>query len=243
MNLNESYVQDVMQVCGNGHVITDLLNALPERALGHCDRCGAVTYDRCLTCGHPIPGGCYVPGAMPIGEPTPPKFCASCGAAYPWTRRPPGAPGPGPLSALESLLRKLPAVARQLRDRQGERPPFRVDDERDLEDLVRALLPLRFDDVRLESRTPGYAKGTRTDFLLGLSGIALTCKKATSAQGERQLGEQLQEDVAYYRKQPACRTLVCLVYDPEAVLFNPRQIETVWASCAEEMSVRPVIAS
>jgi hypothetical protein len=44
-------VQDVMQVCRNGHVITGLLRTCPERGLSHCDRCGAPTLDRCLTYG------------------------------------------------------------------------------------------------------------------------------------------------------------------------------------------------
>ena len=50
-------------------------------------------------------------------------------------------PACGPLALLEELLRRLPRVIRQLRTRQGDRPPLRVEDERDLEDLLRALLP------------------------------------------------------------------------------------------------------
>ena len=37
----ETNSHDVMQVCRNGHVITDLLHTYPERGLSHCDRCGA----------------------------------------------------------------------------------------------------------------------------------------------------------------------------------------------------------
>ena len=44
-------IADVMQVCRNGHVITDMLRAHPESGLSHCDRCGAPTLDRCLTYG------------------------------------------------------------------------------------------------------------------------------------------------------------------------------------------------
>jgi hypothetical protein len=60
-------IQDVMQVCRNGHVITDLLRTHPECAQTHCDRCGAVTLDCCPTCGHELPGAFVVPGLQPVG--------------------------------------------------------------------------------------------------------------------------------------------------------------------------------
>ncbi len=55
--------QDVMQVCLNGHVITDLARTYPERRRTACDRCGAATIDRCPTCGTELPGA--VRGARP----------------------------------------------------------------------------------------------------------------------------------------------------------------------------------
>ena len=242
MNTSICGFPDVMQVCLNGHVITDLLHTFPERALGHCDRCGAGTLNRCRTCGQEIPGAVYVPEAVPIGCRRPPEYCAACGAAFPWAvgRRTPRSPTA--IAVLESLLRRLPLVARQLRDRQKERPPFRVDDEHDLEDLLRALLPLHFDDVRLECRTPQYAPGTRTDFMLAPSSIALTAKRVTSMVHEAALGKQLLEDIAYYR-QRNCRTLVACIFDPERLLPDPGLLQTTWAGLSDELPLRPVIAS
>ena len=57
--------QDVMQVCLNGHVITDRLRGRPEHALSRCDRCGAPTLYRCPTCGRELPGARGVPGLEP----------------------------------------------------------------------------------------------------------------------------------------------------------------------------------
>src|ERR1051326_7819278 len=128
--------RDVMQVCRNGHVITDLLHTFPERALSHCDRCGADTLDRCKTCGRELPGAVYVPQAAPIGQSQPPAYCASCGAAFPWTRRATDPRSQDSLHVLEAMLRRLPLVARELRARHGQRPEFRVEDVQDLEDLV-----------------------------------------------------------------------------------------------------------
>jgi hypothetical protein len=228
-------MQDVMLVCRRGHVITDLLRSCPERSLMHCDRCGAVTLERCPTCGRELPGALVVPGLQPIGARQPPAYCATCGAAFPWTKqhRPPKTEA---LAVLENMLGRLPRVIRQLRVRHGDRPPFRVVDEKDLEDLLRSLLPLHFDDIRPECRTPSYAADTRTDFLLAPERIAVTVKFPPSW-----IIEQLREDAAYYRQERKCRTLVAFVYDPEGVIHEPQHLQAACSELGDEFEVRCVV--
>lgn len=228
----EHHFQDTMQICRNGHVITDRLRSSPERALTHCERCGAVTMDRCGTCGHELPGAILVPGLQPLGVPPAPRYCATCGAAFPWTmrQRPPKRDA---LLVLENLLRRLPLAIRQLRVRHADRPPFRVADEYDLEDLLRAMLPLAFDCVRPECRTPRYAVGTRTDFLLATEGIAVTSKWARSG-----IVEQVAEDAAYYRRERKAGTLVVFVFDPEGLWREAALL----ADSSDDLTIRYVIA-
>jgi hypothetical protein len=232
-------VQDVMQVCRNGHVITDRLRASPESGRAHCDRCGAATLEGCPTCGRGLPGAIAVPGLQPVGSRPPPRYCEACGAAFPWAERP-GVPAAGALAQLEATLGRLPRVIRQLRVRQGDRPAFRVVDEKDLEDLLRAVLSLHSDDVRPEGRAPGYAAGTRTDFVLAPEQVAVTAKVASPAVREPQLAVQLREDGAYYGQPGKCRTLVAFVYDPEGLV---RDVPLLTAACraADEVEVRLVI--
>jgi hypothetical protein len=237
----EDPVQDVMQVCWNGHVITDLLHAYPERGLTHCDRCGAQTLHRCLTCGGELPGAFHVPGLVPVGRPQPPRYCPTCGAAFPWVKSSPR-PLVGTLAGLDTLLRRLPRVARQLRNRQGDRPPFRVEDERDLEDLLRALLPLHSDDVRPQARTPSYAAGTRTDFLLVPERCAVVAKLARPVGRVQQLIDEFREDGRFYAGRPDCRAVVGLVYDPEGLLREPRVLETACSRKDESPSLHCVVA-
>lgn len=244
MNTLEDCLPDMMQVCRNGHVITDLLRSCPESGRSHCDHCGATTIERCLTCGQDLPGAWRVPGLVPVGRAKPPQFCAACGAAFPWTEAAPVAPS-SPLTFLETLLRRLPRAIRQLRHRHGDRPAFRVQDVHDLEDLLRGLLPLHFDDFRPEARTPSYSPDTRTDFLLPWQAIAVVAKYIGSGLCESQLARQWTEDVAYYRRRGGCRALIGVAYDPEGLLIDPRVVEASLGrnhECEGELELRFVIA-
>lgn len=241
MNADTQHTQDVMQVCQNGHVITDLLNTYPERGASYCDQCGAATLNRCRTCGQEILGAVHVPGLVPIGRQQPPHYCSKCGASFPWAERK-TVPGPEPLAVVEHLLRRLPRTIRQLRVRQGERPAFRVIDERDLEDLLRSVLPLHFDDVRPECRVASYAPGTSTDFILDPESIYLSVKRMRAGVSEKQISRELEEDVAYYEDERGAGTLICFIYDPEGLLPDPRQLEVMWSKPQDRLDVRCIIA-
>jgi hypothetical protein len=234
--------QDIMQVCWNGHVITDLLRTHPERGRDHCERCGAQTLCHCLTCGQELPGAIPVPGLVPVGELQPPRHCPGCGAAFPWARQI-ALPSSSPLAALDATLRRVPQVVRQLRVRQGDRPAFRVEDERDLEDVLRALLALHSDDVRPVARTPSYAAGNRTDFLLAPERCVVVAKYVQPASRDTQLAEQLREDADHHHRQGNRETLVALVYDPEALLRQPDLLERAWSRPDERPRVHCVIAA
>ena len=234
MNAVAEGTPDVLQVCRNGHVITDLLRTYPEarpeplRPL-RCGHAGSLRHLRAA-----IARGSLRPGPGDDRPIAAPQFCATCGAAFPWSER--AAPDASALVVLERLLRRLPLVVRQLRSRHGDRPPFRVVDEHDLADLRRALLPLHFDDVRLESRTPGYAQDTRTDLVLGPEKVALVLKRPAPT-----LAAQCTEDIAYYAREGRCQTLVLAVYDAEARMPGPQQFETTWSRTEGDREVRCMV--
>jgi len=232
---------DVMQVCENGHVITDLLMSQPGRGQRHCDRCGAPTLDSCPTCGQKIPGSVPLPGLTTTGYRRAPACCATCGAAFPWSRRVERS-GPRETGDLEQLLRRLPAMVRQMRSRYSTRPTFSIADLHDLEDTVRWALALEADDIRLEIRTPVYAPDSRTDLILKASRTIVCCKLAGPLAREDQMAAQLREDIDYYRDRTDCDALVFLVYDPEGLLREPEVLEGIWTEKIGKLSVRCIIA-
>ncbi|MGD1038492.1 MAG: hypothetical protein ABR878_15240 [Roseiarcus sp.] len=124
------------------------------------------------------------------------------------------------------LAERLHAVVRQLRERRENRPTLDVADEYDVQDLFHTLLTIYFDDIRREEWTPSYAGGaSRMDFLLPEIETVVETKMTRPNLSAKQLGEQLIIDIAKYKKHPACRTLFCLVYDPDGRISNPRGVE------------------
>jgi hypothetical protein len=242
-----SRMQDGMLVCRNGHVITDLLQSYPDLAAAHCDRCGATTLDRCPTCGQHFLGATLVPGMTTLGSISPPHSCHFCGAPFPWSDQPGRPAAADPFSGLENFLRRLPKTICQLRSRHADRPPLRVHDEHDLEDVLRAVLPLQFAEVRPECRTPRYASCTRMDFRLGegqgSAPWALTAKLMARGTLEGKLRDQWAEDIAYYEAAGGCQTLVAFIYDPEGIIREQRKKEVAWSKGSDALVLRCIIVT
>lgn len=134
---------------------------------------------------------------------------------------------PAPLTILQQISERFHLVARQLRQRHEGRETLSVDDEYDVQDLLRSLLSLFFEDVREEEANPSYAgKNTRSDFLLKAEQIVIEVKKTRRGLGAKEVGRQLIEDIARYQTHPDCKALVCFVYDPEGLIANPRGLES-----------------
>ena len=125
-----------------------------------------------------------------------------------------------------SLCRQFPLLVLSLRSRYDKRPPFEVNDEYDLQDLLRATLRLHFADVRPEEWNPSYA-GTqsRSDFLLKPERVIIETKMTRARLGQRELVQELTIDKAQYRTHPDCETLICFVYDPDHRVQNPVALE------------------
>lgn len=77
---------EVMQVCENGHKITDSYRSSPELRQNTCDQCGADTIQQCAECDTPIRGRYNVDGVVSLTRgPEPKDYCHECGEPYPWS--------------------------------------------------------------------------------------------------------------------------------------------------------------
>jgi hypothetical protein len=117
-------------------------------------------------------------------------------------------------------------VQRSLRVRPHGKAALKFEDEYDDQYLYRALLVQFFDDVRDEEYTPSYAgKNSRIDFLLPAYSLAIELKHTRDGLRDADLGEQLIVDRDRYSSHPSVTHLICLVFDYDGQLRNPRALE------------------
>jgi hypothetical protein len=126
------------------------------------------------------------------------------------------------------IIKRFHHVATQFRNRYNNetRPAFIIKDEYDVQDLLHSLLKINFDDIRTEDNVPSFAgKNSRVDFLLKNEKVVIEVKKTRTNLKEKQIGEQLILDIAYYKSNSEYKRLICFVYDPETIILNPRGLE------------------
>lgn len=159
------------------------------------------------------------------------------------------APVAQPLSEPETLLLirkvclRLHAVARQLRLRAESRPTIEVEDDHDLQDLLRALLRLEFDEVGTDEWTPPYSGSTpKTMLLLSRERIAIVAKKTRPGLTDKEITEQVAADSAFYSAHNKCTTLFCFIYDPEGRIGSPKRLETDLTNVSDRYTVEVLVA-
>lgn len=141
------------------------------------------------------------------------------------------------------ICERFHQVARQLRARHAERQTLDITDEYDVQDLLRAILTISFDDIREEEGTPSVAgAATRMDFLLKNERLVVETKMTRKGLGAREVGEELIIDIAKYKSHPDCSALVCFVYDPDGRIKNPAGVESDLESMSSsELTVKVFI--
>ncbi len=123
---------------------------------------------------------------------------------------------------IEKIFLRFHLIVGEINRRHDNRDTLQITDEYDVQDLLRSVLRLHFDDIRKEEWTPSYAgKSTRIDFLLKQEQIAIETKMTRKGLDKKKLGDELIVDIAHYQKHPECKTLYCLIYDPEERVSNP----------------------
>ena len=119
------------------------------------------------------------------------------------------------------LLRGLRRAMHPLTHRRKGAHWLTFDSEYDVQDLLHSLLRPWVADIRPEEFTPSYAgTSTRMDFLLPAYALVVELKFVRDRNHGRRIGDELIIDIEHYRRHPECRTLWCVIYDPNNFLQN-----------------------
>jgi len=141
---------------------------------------------------------------------------------------------------LNNIFDNFHNFCNQLKFRHNNRPSIEINDEYDVQDILHSILKLHFKDVREEENGPSFAgSSARMDFLLKEEQIVIEVKKTRQKLTNKEIGNQLILDVAYYSNHPNCKRLICFVYDPENRVKNPRGVEKdIDSRSTENLSVK-----
>jgi hypothetical protein len=146
------------------------------------------------------------------------------------------------LGILDYIFDNFHKAVRQMRSRYNSRTTIDVKDEYDVQDFLHAILKLFFNDIRPEEYTPSYAgSSSRMDFLLKLEKTVIEVKKTRNNLRDKEIGNELIEDIARYKSHGDCKTLICFVYDPEGLISNPAGLSGDLSRKENGFEVRVVI--
>ena len=127
---------------------------------------------------------------------------------------------------LEVVVRGLRRAMHPLTHRRKGIQPLSFGSEYDVQDLLHALLRPWIGDIRPEEFTPSYAgSSTRMDFLLPAHELVIETKIVRDRSHAKRIGDELIIDIEHYRRHPGCKTLWCVVYDPDHLITNAQGLK------------------
>jgi hypothetical protein len=221
--------KDFLLVCSRGHILNSSYKMRPERNSDNCPHCGGRALSECPKCGKPLPGDLYKPYFQSIGM-HPPSYCTECTFKFPWTTREKNHTVGSDINSaslwLQNTFSRLHAIIKTFENRPRGKNTWKINDEYDLQYLVRALLHARFNDIREEEHTPSFGVLTnRMDFIIKEEGIVIETKMTRDRLDDKELLEQLMKDTMIYQGHPDCKTLFFVVYDPEERIMKPHALQ------------------
>ena len=148
-----------------------------------------------------------------------------------------------PLIRVRKTLSRFNLVENQLKRTRKDKIPYEIQDEYDIQNLLHALLKIDFNDVRKEDVGPICAgASSRIDLVLKEEKILIEVKRTSAKVREKELGNQLIEDIARYKNYPNANVLVCFIYDPEHWVENPEGlIHDLEKQSTENLNVEVII--
>jgi len=116
--------------------------------------------------------------------------------------------------------------AKLLVERGHNRPPFLIETEYDVQDLLFACVRSLFNDARTEEWTPKHASTSkRVDIVVPSAGVLIEVKYIRNRPHSKSVSDEIKVDIESYHSHPSCKTLLVLIYDPQGHLTDPDSLE------------------
>lgn len=112
-----------------------------------------------------------------------------------------------------------------LSKRKHNRPPFNIENEYDVQDLLYIIVKSIFSDAKFEEFTSKHAGTTKKiDIVLPSINVVIEVKYVRDKNHANSITDEIKIDIESYHVHPNCETLCVLIYDPEKNLIDPKSI-------------------
>ena len=109
----------------------------------------------------------------------------------------------------------FPESVGYLSKRQKRHPPYKVEQEQDVHDLLFSIVKCVFPDARPEESTMKHAGGSkRIDIVFPSISTVVEIKYVRDGRHAGQVADELKIDFESYHVHPDCKTLIAYVWDP-----------------------------
>ncbi len=71
--------------------------------------------------------------------------------------------------------------------------------------------------------------------------LKLKSGKTSEKLKDKEIGVQLNDDIAKYKTHPNCKILYCFIYDPQELISNPDGLQNDLSQEKEEFKVKVII--
>lgn len=119
------------------------------------------------------------------------------------------------VSTVVQICNRLRQAAQSLSSRKRKKPNFVIEDEYDVQDLLRAVLRAYLKQVISEEpfgKVANAASG-RADLAIQKLGVLIEVKLARSAGDQRRILDDFGKDMNLYAKWPHLKHLICFIYN------------------------------
>lgn len=124
------------------------------------------------------------------------------------------------------ILNAFPTVSRMLGNRGRGRPPFLIENEYDLQDLLFAIVRSVFEDARREEWTPKRAgSAKRIDIVIPSVNAVIETKFVRDATHAKSVADELRIDFECYHDHENCAQLIAICSDPSRHILDSAQFE------------------
>ncbi|MGG0078943.1 hypothetical protein ABEX67_22795 [Bacillus wiedmannii] len=123
---------------------------------------------------------------------------------------------------LMKILDSFPTAARFLERRTHSRPPFLLQNEYDVQDLLFSMIRSVFEDAKFEEYTIKHVgKSKRIDIIIPSANTVIEVKFVRDVAHARKLDEELKIDIESYYFHSSCKKLIFFVWDPNHFIIDP----------------------